>query len=153
MELDQYLFFRDVGFGGLEPGGGLDLGFRGWRPHRNRARAGRRRAEPSPGMRQLTAHEPDLRTEPRRGRGRKRRRTVEPPRAPHVVRRSTRADERGRLYGDARPSRTTFEFDDPQDRTRGRIRVGLFIAAEIREIGRNPFDDTTPGWERRVAEG
>ncbi|WP_194236240.1 site-specific integrase [Streptomyces acidicola] len=37
MELDQYLFFRDVGFGGLEPGGGLDLGFRGWRPHRNRS--------------------------------------------------------------------------------------------------------------------
>lgn len=25
------------GFGGLEPGGGLDLGFRGWRPHRNRS--------------------------------------------------------------------------------------------------------------------
>ncbi|MFF3336338.1 hypothetical protein ACFYWX_43720 [Streptomyces sp. NPDC002888] len=37
MELDQYLFFRDVGFGGLEPGGALDLGFRGWRPHRNRS--------------------------------------------------------------------------------------------------------------------
>ncbi|MGW0556763.1 tyrosine-type recombinase/integrase [Streptomyces sp. NPDC002926] len=37
MELDQYLFFRDVGFGGLEPGGGLDLAFRGWRPHRNRS--------------------------------------------------------------------------------------------------------------------
>ncbi|MEU8794585.1 site-specific integrase [Streptomyces sp. NPDC048643] len=37
MELDQYLFLRDVGFGGLQPGGGLDLGFRGWRPHRNRA--------------------------------------------------------------------------------------------------------------------
>ncbi|MGW4983491.1 site-specific integrase [Streptomyces mirabilis] len=37
MELDQVLFCRDVGFGGLEPGGGLDLGFRGWRPHRNRS--------------------------------------------------------------------------------------------------------------------
>ncbi|MFC7266413.1 site-specific integrase [Streptomyces lutosisoli] len=37
MELDQYLLFRDVGFGGLEPGGGLDLAFRGWRPHRNRS--------------------------------------------------------------------------------------------------------------------
>ncbi|MGW2571638.1 hypothetical protein [Streptomyces sp. NPDC001537] len=36
MELDQYLFFRDVGFGGLGPGG-LDLGFRGGRPHRNRS--------------------------------------------------------------------------------------------------------------------
>ncbi|MFJ6372628.1 site-specific integrase [Streptomyces virginiae] len=37
MELDQYLFFRDVGFGGLTPDGGLDMSFRGWRPHRNRA--------------------------------------------------------------------------------------------------------------------
>ncbi|MER6085437.1 site-specific integrase [Streptomyces sp. NPDC001833] len=37
MELDQYLFFRDVGFGGLVPGGGLDMSFRGWRPHRNRS--------------------------------------------------------------------------------------------------------------------
>ncbi|MEU8971644.1 site-specific integrase [Streptomyces monashensis] len=37
MELEQYLYFRDVGFGGLVPDGGLDLSFRGWRPHRNRA--------------------------------------------------------------------------------------------------------------------
>ncbi|MET7710373.1 site-specific integrase [Micromonospora sp. NPDC005413] len=37
MELEQYLFLRDVGFGGLAPGAGLDEGFRGWRPHRNRA--------------------------------------------------------------------------------------------------------------------
>ncbi|MFF2249771.1 tyrosine-type recombinase/integrase [Streptomyces sp. NPDC058142] len=37
MELEQYLYFRDVGFGGLVPDGGVDLSFRGWRPHRNRA--------------------------------------------------------------------------------------------------------------------
>ncbi|SIM72986.1 tyrosine-type recombinase/integrase [Micromonospora cremea] len=37
MELEQYLYCRDVGFGGLAPDGGLDQGFRGWRPHRNRA--------------------------------------------------------------------------------------------------------------------
>ncbi|MFD7623939.1 tyrosine-type recombinase/integrase [Streptomyces sp. NPDC059802] len=37
MELDQYLYCRDVGFGGLTPGAGLDETFRGWRPHRNRA--------------------------------------------------------------------------------------------------------------------
>jgi site-specific recombinase XerD len=37
MEREQYLYFRDVGFGGLVPDGGLDLSFRGWRPHRNRA--------------------------------------------------------------------------------------------------------------------
>ncbi|MFJ8948219.1 site-specific integrase [Streptomyces sp. NPDC102395] len=37
MELDQYLYLRDVGFGGLAPDAGLDASFRGWRPHRNRA--------------------------------------------------------------------------------------------------------------------
>ncbi|MER6015965.1 tyrosine-type recombinase/integrase [Streptomyces bluensis] len=37
MELDQYLYLRDVGFGGLAPDAGLDESFRGWRPHRNRA--------------------------------------------------------------------------------------------------------------------
>ncbi|MFI5820377.1 hypothetical protein ACIA8I_14830 [Streptomyces rishiriensis] len=37
MELDQYLYLRDVGFGGLAPDAGLDVSFRGWRPHRNRA--------------------------------------------------------------------------------------------------------------------
>ncbi|MFH8682045.1 hypothetical protein [Streptomyces lydicus] len=37
MELDQYLYLRDVGFGGLTPDAGLDASFRGWRPHRNRA--------------------------------------------------------------------------------------------------------------------
>jgi len=37
MDLGQYLFLRDVGFGGLAAGAGLDEGFRGWRPHRNRA--------------------------------------------------------------------------------------------------------------------
>ncbi|CAL9278936.1 hypothetical protein [Streptomyces sp. SudanB182_2057] len=37
MELEQYLFCRDVGFGGLAPEAGLDESFRGWRPHRNRA--------------------------------------------------------------------------------------------------------------------
>lgn len=37
MELEQYLYCRDVGFGGLAPDAGLDVGFRGWRPHRNRA--------------------------------------------------------------------------------------------------------------------
>ncbi|WP_299540734.1 site-specific integrase [uncultured Streptomyces sp.] len=37
MELDQYLYLRDVGFGGLTPDAGLDMSFRGWCPHRNRA--------------------------------------------------------------------------------------------------------------------
>ncbi|MFE0206900.1 site-specific integrase [Streptomyces sp. NPDC058985] len=37
MELDQYLYLWDVGFGGLAPDAGLDVSFRGWRPHRNRA--------------------------------------------------------------------------------------------------------------------
>lgn len=37
MELDQYLYFRDVGFGGLAVNGDVDERFRGWRPHRNRA--------------------------------------------------------------------------------------------------------------------
>ncbi|MET8621038.1 tyrosine-type recombinase/integrase [Streptomyces albidoflavus] len=37
MELEQYLYFRDVGFGGLAPDAALDESFRGWRPHRNRA--------------------------------------------------------------------------------------------------------------------
>ncbi|MER5772164.1 hypothetical protein [Streptomyces sp. NPDC001985] len=39
LRLEQYLFFRDVGLGGLEPGGEADLSFRGRRPHRNRAAA------------------------------------------------------------------------------------------------------------------
>ncbi|MFB6674150.1 hypothetical protein ACFCWG_17440 [Streptomyces sp. NPDC056390] len=37
MELEQYLFCRDVGFGGLRPDASLDGTFRGWWPHRNRA--------------------------------------------------------------------------------------------------------------------
>jgi site-specific recombinase XerD len=37
MELDQYLFHRDVGFGGLTPDAALDATFAGWCPHRNRA--------------------------------------------------------------------------------------------------------------------
>ncbi|MFF7728810.1 site-specific integrase [Streptomyces sp. NPDC008001] len=37
LELEQYLFFRDVGFGGLTPEAKLDETFGGWRPHRNRA--------------------------------------------------------------------------------------------------------------------
>ncbi|MGA5629757.1 site-specific integrase [Streptomyces cellulosae] len=37
MELEQYLFCRDVGFGGLLPTAELDESFRGWSPHRNRA--------------------------------------------------------------------------------------------------------------------
>ncbi|MFJ5850446.1 MULTISPECIES: site-specific integrase [unclassified Streptomyces] len=37
LELEQYLFFRDVGFGGLTPEAELDETFGGWRPHRNRA--------------------------------------------------------------------------------------------------------------------
>ncbi|MFZ3500348.1 tyrosine-type recombinase/integrase [Streptomyces sp. 5.8] len=37
MELEQYLYCRDVGFGGLAPDAQLDETFRGWRPHRNRA--------------------------------------------------------------------------------------------------------------------
>ncbi|MGW2800786.1 tyrosine-type recombinase/integrase [Streptomyces sp. NPDC001269] len=39
MEIEQYIYFRDVGFGGLMPDAGLDVTFRGWRPHRNRAAA------------------------------------------------------------------------------------------------------------------
>ncbi|MDO0923938.1 hypothetical protein QQY24_00125 [Streptomyces sp. TG1A-8] len=34
-ELDPYLYLRDVGFGGLAPDAGLDVSFRGWRPHRD----------------------------------------------------------------------------------------------------------------------
>ncbi|MER5358844.1 site-specific integrase [Streptomyces sp. NPDC002785] len=37
MELEQYLFLRDVGFGGLTPDASLDESFGGWWPHRNRA--------------------------------------------------------------------------------------------------------------------
>lgn len=37
MELEQYLFLRDVGFGGLTADHSIDDTFRGWRPHRNRA--------------------------------------------------------------------------------------------------------------------
>ncbi|MFE0577562.1 site-specific integrase [Streptomyces sp. NPDC058874] len=37
MEMEQYLYCRDVGFGGLAPDAQLDETFRGWRPHRNRA--------------------------------------------------------------------------------------------------------------------
>ncbi|MFE5091585.1 site-specific integrase [Streptomyces sp. NPDC056638] len=37
MELEQYLFLRDVGFGGLTPSAELDESFGGWWPHRNRA--------------------------------------------------------------------------------------------------------------------
>lgn len=37
MEIDQYIYFRDVGFGGLVPDGGIDPSFHGWLPHRNRA--------------------------------------------------------------------------------------------------------------------
>ncbi|KUN57219.1 hypothetical protein AQJ46_48495 [Streptomyces canus] len=37
MEIEQYIYFRDVGFGGLTPDAELDTSFRGWRPHRNRA--------------------------------------------------------------------------------------------------------------------
>ncbi|MFE3181868.1 tyrosine-type recombinase/integrase [Streptomyces violascens] len=39
MEIEQYIYFRDVGFGGLTPDAGLDVTFHGWRPHRNRAAA------------------------------------------------------------------------------------------------------------------
>ncbi|WP_119730098.1 hypothetical protein [Thermomonospora amylolytica] len=37
LTLEQYLFFRDVGLGGQRPDGEVDLAFRGWCPHRNRA--------------------------------------------------------------------------------------------------------------------
>ena len=76
------------------------------------------------------AHEPALRQTgegltPPRGRSR----------SEIARRREAEGGERGRVrpspvYGGARPSRTSFEFDDPQGRRRGRIRVGLFIAAE-----------------------
>jgi hypothetical protein len=96
------------------------------------------RSEPSPGMRQLMAHEPDLRTEPA-----KRRAPRPRPRA--------RRHERRRLYGDARPSRSSFEFDDPQDRRRGRIRVGLFIAAESAGIGPIRGEGNDRGFQRHFS--
>jgi integrase len=37
MTLEQYTYFRDVGLGGMLPDGQVDVGFRGWAPHRNRA--------------------------------------------------------------------------------------------------------------------
>lgn len=37
MALEQYLYFRDVGLGGLMPDGSVDYSFRGWCPQRNRA--------------------------------------------------------------------------------------------------------------------
>lgn len=37
MTVEQYLFFRDVGFGGQLPDGSVDDSFRGWAPHRGRA--------------------------------------------------------------------------------------------------------------------
>jgi integrase len=37
MALEQYTYFRDVGLGGMLPDGRVDVGFRGWAPHRNRA--------------------------------------------------------------------------------------------------------------------
>lgn len=39
LTLDQYQYFRDVGLGGIDPDGEVDLRFRGWHPHRNRAAA------------------------------------------------------------------------------------------------------------------
>ncbi len=39
LTLEQYLFWRDVGFGGLAPDARLDSGFRGRNAHRNRAAA------------------------------------------------------------------------------------------------------------------
>ncbi|MFD7982151.1 tyrosine-type recombinase/integrase [Kitasatospora indigofera] len=36
LALEQYLYFRDVGLGGLKPDGSVDYGFRGWCPQRNR---------------------------------------------------------------------------------------------------------------------
>ena len=37
MTAEQYLFVRDVGFGGQLPDGSVDDSFRGWAPHRGRA--------------------------------------------------------------------------------------------------------------------
>jgi integrase len=39
LTLEQYLYFRDVGLGGQTPQATLDMSFRGWSPHRNRAGA------------------------------------------------------------------------------------------------------------------
>ena len=39
LTLEQYLYFRDVGLGGQTPQATLDMSFRGWCPHRNRAGA------------------------------------------------------------------------------------------------------------------
>ena len=36
MTVEQYLFFRDVGFGGALPNGSIDETFRGWAPNRGR---------------------------------------------------------------------------------------------------------------------
>lgn len=40
MTLQQYLYFRDVGMGGLRPCASVDPSFRGWAPHRHRATTG-----------------------------------------------------------------------------------------------------------------
>ena len=100
------------------------------RPEPKPTRAGPKPApaEPSPGMRRLMAHEPELRTR-RTGEGQT------PPRgrsqSESARRRGGEGGEGGRVRpSPARPSRASFEFDDPQDRARGRVRVGLFIAAE-----------------------
>lgn len=39
LTLEQYLYFRDVGLGGQTPQATVDVSFRGWCPHRNRAGA------------------------------------------------------------------------------------------------------------------
>ncbi|MEU9922102.1 hypothetical protein AB0H51_12545 [Streptomyces griseoluteus] len=39
LTLSQYRYFRDVGLGGQLPDSRVDLSFRGWSPHRNRAAA------------------------------------------------------------------------------------------------------------------
>lgn len=115
-------------------------------------------------MRQLMAHEPDLRERPAtpaRTRPKPARTRSKPGRArpkPHRAQtRRRRAAERRRLYGDARPGRTTFDFDDPQGRTRGRIRVGLFIAAEragvcvLRDRGCIMGDGNDRGFQRHFS--
>jgi len=39
LTLEQYRYFRDVGLGGQNPDATVDVSFRGWSPHRNRAAA------------------------------------------------------------------------------------------------------------------
>jgi hypothetical protein len=103
----------------------------------------------SPGMRQLMAHEPELDPAPESGSG-SAGSPAPRPRRPHRHARQRggsersvpphsyqswrdpdlREAERRQLYGEAQPSEREWRTSDFQGRPRGRLRVGLFIAAD-----------------------